>query len=381
MWVNCIRERWQRPGNRWRCGELLVLLHLGEPPFGIVCWLPFILAFCLDENFLFPSSSTQSSFPFAIVSFLNKFKSPFSIFFNFIILQCVLTPTLDTYFTFAFLKIKKKKTSPMLCLYCVFPPPFILPFNLASIPSSITNIHYPFFKFWLLLLFFPIINLFSLPPSLLSYSFLRSTRSSALHLTLGRWQPLTAADDVSSPLTWNISSHRRCMMTPTLRVVGLGAESRTLRRTPVVSSAGRWSRSFRPDSGHSWEFMRSSLLSGCAFWERGSQSDPTSERHDCTLWVFKNKNRLLAQKGIEEKTLLAPLMTRRIIKCNEWCRFVARHFNCVGCGIDRASAVSVVFSGGFCCICIPGTKMKKTSVARHELYLLTAEKRKEIDRR
>lgn len=76
---------------------------------------------------------------------------------------------------------------------------------------------------------------------------------------------------------------------------------------------------------------------------------------------------------------MAPLMTRRIIKCNERRRFVAFHFNCVGCGSDGAIAVSVDFLGGFCCICIPGMQIK-TSVQRRNLYLTTAERWKRKDK-
>lgn len=68
---------------------------------------------------------------------------------------------------------------------------------------------------------------------------------------------------------------------------------------------------------------------------------------------------------------MAPLMTRRIIKCNECRRFVAFHFNCVGCGSDRLKAVCVDFPGGFCRVCIFGREIK-TSAPRHGVYLTTA---------
>lgn len=64
-------------------------------------------------------------------------------------------------------------------------------------------------------------------------------------------------------------------------------------------------------------------------------------------------------------------MTRRIIKCNERRRFVAFHFNCVGCGSDRLKAVCVDFPGGFCRVCIFGREIK-TSAPRHGVYLTTA---------
>lgn len=83
----------------------------------------------------------------------------------------------------------------MLCLNCIFPPPFILPFNLASIHSSITNIHYPFFKFRLLLLFFPIIN-FLFPP----------------FLFIPPFHPLFCPPPHAGPLT-TADGRRRCFLT------------------------------------------------------------------------------------------------------------------------------------------------------------------------
>lgn len=114
----------------------------------------------------------------------------------------------------------------------------------------------------------------------------------------------------------------------------------------------------------------SPLFLGSVFWERGIESDPTlnTRLNSGVLQRRRKKKSLLPWKENKKTTSLAPLTTRKIIKCNERRRFVAFHFNCVGCGRNRARAVCVDFRGGFCCVCIPRTKNKNVGGARRLVF-------------